>query len=195
MVSFLADRLSTQSVGGAISAIHTVRRLADKYYSFGFRHWDEVKEHEIRTFLIMPLLLALGWREEQIKLELNLGRLGTRNIKSIDVACFSEEYQPGDEEAYRENSRLVIESKRFSSGVADAALEQAEGYAKPLPNCNLIVVTNGYCYKAFERSAEIWIPIGCSHLPSSSPLRSSGRQVRGSQKKGETRRLTFPGRR
>lgn len=149
--SILEGRLGTQGAGGAISAIHIVRRLADKYYGFGFRHWDEVKEHEIRTFLIVPLLLALGWREEQIKIELNPGRLGTRSRESIDVACFSEDYRPGDEKANRENCRLVIESKRFSSGVADAALEQAEGYAKPLPNCNVIVVTNGYCYKAFER--------------------------------------------
>jgi hypothetical protein len=151
--SFLEDRFSTQSVRGAITAIHTVRRLADKYYSFGYKHWDEVKEHDIRTFLIMPLLLALGWREEQIMIELNPGRLGERNRKSIDVACFSEEYQPGCDEVNRKNCRLVIESKRFSSGIADAALKQAEGYAKPLPNCNLIVVTNGYCYrKTFERS-------------------------------------------
>ena len=85
MVSFLADRLSTQSVGGAISAIHTVRRLADKYYSFGFRHWDEVKEYEIRTFLIMPLLLALGWREEHIKIELDPGRLGTRETERVSM--------------------------------------------------------------------------------------------------------------
>jgi hypothetical protein len=152
--NFFEDRLSTQSVRGAIRTIHSVRRLADKYYGFGSRHWDEVKEHEIRTFLITPLLLALGWREEQIKIELNPGRLGTPSRASIDAACFSEDYRPGKKamRTNRDNCRIVIESKRFSSGVANVALEQAGRYARPLPNCNLILVTNGYCYKAFERS-------------------------------------------
>jgi hypothetical protein len=149
---FFKERLGVDSSRRAVSTIHDIRRLADTFYKVGSRYWDEFKEHEIRTFLIVPLLLALGWRREQIKIELNPGRLGVQSRDSIDIACFSEDYRPGYKSKNRENCRLVIESKRFSSGVANVALAQAERYARPLPNCNSIVVTNGYCYKAFEGS-------------------------------------------
>lgn len=126
--------------------------MAEKYYGFGFHHWGEFKEHEIRTFLIVPLLLALGWRREQIKIEVNPRKLGAQSVKSIDIACFSSGYQPGEVEENGNNCTLVIESKRFDAGLTHEAFVQAKDYAEPMPNCNLILISNGYCYKAFTRN-------------------------------------------
>ena len=131
--------------------LRRIRSLARHYYDFGYKHWDEVKEHEIRTFLIVPLLLALGWDEERIKIELSPGRLGVDDgQKSIDIACFSRQYEKDSPDANRENCHLIIESKRFSSGITIDAPAQAKKYAKEL-NCKTIVVSNGYCYKGFVR--------------------------------------------
>lgn len=149
---FLESELGVESARETLSTILQIRRLSRKYYDYGFRHWGEFKEHEIRTFLIVPLLTALGWRREQIKIELNPRRLGERSVKSIDVAGFSSDYQPGEAEENRNNCKLVIESKRFDAGLTYEAFSQARHYAEPMPNCNLILITNGYCYKAFTRS-------------------------------------------
>ncbi len=45
------------------STIWQIRKLASWYQ----RRGSNVGEHEIRTFLIVPLLLALGWAEQRIK--------------------------------------------------------------------------------------------------------------------------------
>ncbi|MBA7551169.1 hypothetical protein ES705_43705 [subsurface metagenome] len=49
-------------------AFNRIRLLAHYYYDHCT--WDDIREHETRTFLIIPLLLALGWAEQQIKIEL-----------------------------------------------------------------------------------------------------------------------------
>lgn len=148
----IAEKLVQRNAAGRLaSELSRIRDLARHYYCFGYQHWGEVKEHEIRTFLIVPLLLALGWDEKRIKIELSPSRLGVDYRGSIDIACFSQRYEKGAKEANKENCELVIESKRFSSGITKEAPEQAKKYAKDLTNCNVIVVSNGYCYKAFVR--------------------------------------------
>lgn len=115
-----------------------VRLLAQYYYNR--RQWEDIREHETRTFLIIPLLLALGWAEQQIKIELPV-----KNRKRADVACFSKPYARKKDECV-----LILESKGFNQGL-DYARSQAEQYAAHFPNCLVIVITNGYCYKAFRR--------------------------------------------
>lgn len=147
--------LGSEDAKAALSTINDIRLLADHYYGFEYHHWNEVKEHEIRTFLIAPLLRALGWNQRQIKIELSPGDLGVADgRKSIDVACFSADYRPGEEEVNRENCKLIIESKRFSSGIGREAIKQAKEYAKDLPGCKVILASNGYCYRAFVRNGE-----------------------------------------
>jgi hypothetical protein len=114
-------------------------RLLAQYYRDREEEWKEVREHETRTFLIIPLLLALGWAEQQIKIELPVS--GGR----VDIACFPGPYTKKSKDAV-----MLIESKGFSQGL-DLATGQAEQYAESFPDCQLVVVTNGYCYKAFER--------------------------------------------
>lgn len=114
-----------------------------RYLATYYRHnlnWHSVREHETRTFLVIPLLIALGWTEQQIKIE-HPGRKRQR----IDVACHSKPF-------HREDSvcRMIIETKGFSQGLHYAS-GQAASYAEALPDCRVTIVTNGYCYKAFLR--------------------------------------------
>lgn len=50
-----------------VQAIQRIRGLAEWYRDL-VRNGVKVKEHETRTFLIVPLLLALGWREPKLKI-------------------------------------------------------------------------------------------------------------------------------
>lgn len=126
------------------SAFRRIRLLATYYHKNC--HWPDVREHETRTFLIMPLLLALGWAEQQIKIE--LGVSGGR----VDVACFTRPYRRDERRrANDEDCVLLLESKDFSSGL-NYAPDQAKGYAAHFPSCQVVVVSNGYCYKTYLRT-------------------------------------------
>jgi hypothetical protein len=47
-----------------------IRLLSEYYFNNSNCSWEDIREHETRTFLVVPLLLALGWSEQQIKIEL-----------------------------------------------------------------------------------------------------------------------------
>ena len=117
-----------------------IRQLA-KDYSEHYPYNANIPEHEARTFLVVPLLLALGWSEQQIKIELSGGKR-----KRIDIACFSELYK--NKEESRGNCVAIIETKGFASGL-DYALRQADSYSDDFPNCKALITTNGYCYKIY----------------------------------------------
>lgn len=126
------------------AAFRRIRLLARYYYDSC--KWTDVREHETRTFLIMPLLLALGWAEQQMKIE--LGVLGGR----VDVACFARPYRRDAKgQANDGDCVLLLESKDFSSGLNNAP-EQVRGYAEHFPLCQMLVVSNGYCYKTYRRT-------------------------------------------
>lgn len=129
------------------TTFNRVRLLARYYYDQ--HNWPDVREHETRTFLVIPLLLALGWAEQQIKIELPLtGR------KRADVACFPRPFAKGLDD----KCVLIVETKGFSQGL-DYAQDQAKEYAEHFPNCRVVAVTNGYCYKAFTREANGMFPV------------------------------------
>lgn len=117
-------------------------RLLAKYY-YDADRWADVREHETRTFLVIPLLLALGWTEQQIKIELPVPSVGR-----ADIVCYSRPFMKQDSEP-----KFIIETKGFSQGLAFAP-DQAMGYAEKLPSCTCIFVTNGYCYKAYIRQED-----------------------------------------
>jgi hypothetical protein len=122
-------------------ALKRIRLLAKYYYNECT--WEEIREHETRTFLIVPLLVALGWAEQQIKIELPVTGRGR-----ADVACFPGPYVGRNEECI-----LLIESKGFSQGL-DYAVDQAKEYAHHFPRCRVVLVSNGFCYKAFKRRSK-----------------------------------------
>lgn len=141
----ISEGLSPATAEELAEAFRRVRLLATYYYR-QWPHWNDIREHEARTFLIVPVLLALGWSEQQIKIE-----LGTEGAKRIDIACFRRAYQRNDAgQPNNEDCALIIESKDFSSGL-DYARDQAIAYAHNFPSCRSVLVSNGYCYKAYER--------------------------------------------
>lgn len=122
------------------NTLRRIRLLAEYYH----KNCDpkDVREHETRSFLILPLLLSLGWAEQQVKIEFPTA--GGR----ADVACFSKPYHRNDSQC-----TLILESKDFATGL-DYAPEQARRYAQDFTSCRVLVVSNGYCYKAYVRSLE-----------------------------------------
>lgn len=140
ILSFLIQEgLRPGSAEDLTAAFNRIRLLAQYYYSS--HQWEDIREHETRTFLIIPLLLALGWAEQQLKIELPVaGR------QRADIACFSKPYKGNNEDCI-----ILIETKGFSQGL-DYAQDQAREYAKHFPNCQVVLVSNGYCYKAFCRN-------------------------------------------
>jgi hypothetical protein len=124
------------------NTFHRIRLLAEYYYNL---NWEDIREHESRTFLVIPLLLALGWAEQQLKLELTC--VGGR----VDIACFPRPYKSKKND---DECAVLIETKTYSSGLGFAH-GQARGYAKHFPRCQVLVVTNGWCYKTFRRANEL----------------------------------------
>ncbi|MDD4050578.1 MAG: hypothetical protein PHR28_01590 [candidate division Zixibacteria bacterium] len=121
-----------------------VRLLASYYYTRC--NWEDVREHETRTFLIVPLLLALGWSEQQMKIELGAGG------KRIDIACFRRAYRrDAKNNPNNGDCALILESKGFSQGL-DYAHTQGKGYATWFSSCQVVIASNGYCYKAYQRN-------------------------------------------
>ena len=116
-------------------------RLLAKYY-YDYCEWEDIREHETRSFLIVPLLLALGWSEQQIKIELPVVQR-----QRADIACFSKPYTSNNKDCV-----AIIESKGFSQGLKYAP-NQVRAYAVHFPKCKVVVASNGYCYKAFRRAS------------------------------------------
>jgi hypothetical protein len=122
-----------------MQALRRIRLLARFYLA---RDWDLTNEHDARTFLVVPLLLALGWAEQRMKVELPVPGLGR-----IDIGCFAK---PFTGRADDDQCVALIETKGLGQGL-DYATNQAHAYAKSFPSCKVVLATNGYCYKAFER--------------------------------------------
>lgn len=119
--------------------IRRIRRLVKWYHNNG----KDVKEHETRTFLIVPLLLALGWPEQKLKIEWN----------NIDIAFFEKPYSK-ENKSFNE-CIIILESKRLWEGLSYGA-SQASSYASKYPKCNRMIVSDGCCYKLFERKGSTW---------------------------------------
>ena len=154
ILMFLIRRGLRAGAAEQLSAtFNRIRLLARYYYDEELCRWGDVREHETRTFLVVPLLLALGWAEQQMKIELPVSAQ-----RKVDVACFARPY--GVEATMNASNKgcvLIVETKGFSSGL-DYAREQATAYAEHFPSCKALVVSNGYCYKAFKRGDQGTFP-------------------------------------
>lgn len=126
------------------TTIGRLRRLARWYGS----HGDQVGEHEIRTFLIVPLLLALGWAEQRIKIELN----------HLDITLFDEPYFSEAEPS------VIVESKRLYEGLGAGPEDQVQRYALDYPKCRKLVVSDGFRYRLLERNRRVWKPSAYANL-------------------------------
>ena len=121
-------------------ALRRIRLLARFYLS---RDWNLTKEHEARSFLVLPLLLALGWAEQKIQIEFAVPGVGR-----ADIACFRKPVKSFGQD---EDCTVIIETKSLGQGL-NYAQDQAHRYAEKFSSCEVVIVTNGYCYKAFKRN-------------------------------------------
>jgi len=152
ILEFLVSEGLRPGMAEELTAAFARIRLLARYYRADRRYWDHVLEHETRTFLVAPLLLALGWAEQQIKIELKAktrGRTGR-----VDMALFARPYRLDEHgQANDRDCTLIVETKGFAQGLTYAH-GQAKDYAEHFPSCRAVVVTNGYCYKVFKRRDE-----------------------------------------
>lgn len=137
----LIDLLMVNGLSGNDADIITktiwrIRRLGKWYVSQN----REFGEHEIRTFLIVPLLIALGFPEQRIRIE----------WKKIDISIFESPF-PSEQE----NPVIILETKRLHDGLRYAS-DQAKDYLQNYPTCCFFIVSNGIRYKLFERIEGKW---------------------------------------
>ena len=146
ILNFLKDEMKTTSEDDLKNAISRIQSLAEHYYNN--QRWRNIREHEARTFLVIPLLLALGWREQQIKIELPC------TGGKVDIACFRENYK-GQKNV--DECVAIIETKSFHIGL-DYAVGQINRYVEAdleyFRNCNTAIVTNSHCYKVHLRNGD-----------------------------------------
>jgi len=143
LMSLIGNGLRPGAAEDLTNAFSRISMLAKYYYNNC--QWEDIREHETRTFLIIPLLLAMGWAEQQIKIE-----LAVKDRRRADVACFIKPYKRAEGVSNDDDCVLIIESKGFSQGL-DYAPDQAKQYAAHFRNCKVIAVSNGFCYKIYIR--------------------------------------------
>ena len=140
------EGLRPAAAGELTTALRRIRLLTRYYKSV---RGSDVNESEVRTFLVAPFFLALGWPEQHVKLELNITGTGR-----VDLACFKRPYRRGENRAFNaDDCVLLVECKGFGTGL-DYAHVQGKQYARAYPTAKAVVATNGYCYKVYPRRGE-----------------------------------------
>lgn len=122
-------------IGDAENIISTIGRII-KLTRWYLDNDSGVLEHELRTFLVVPLLISLGWSEQKIKIE----------YKKADIAVFNKPYGPES----NQEPVFIIESKTFYDGLKYAR-NQVQYYSQLFPDCNMLISTNGYRYVIEEK--------------------------------------------
>ena len=130
----IKEGISLSSSDEITSTLSKIRLLADYYYNQGYP-WSDIGEHEIRTFLVIPLLLALGWSEKQTKIEFACG-----GRKRVDIAYFRKPCEIKKKEELKKECVAIIETKKFSAGLDDAH-KQAKTYSEYFPHCKVVLTT------------------------------------------------------
>ncbi len=136
----LGDYLFKQGLGleyieDLLSNLARIRRLT------GWFQGEEISEHETTAYVVVPILLSLGWTQQIMAIEWN----------SADVALFSQ--LPREEE----NVAAVIEVKKVGHSLREA-VGQAKGYVKKkgFVNCEQIVATDGRRWEVHRREGGEW---------------------------------------
>ena len=125
--------------------IQRIGKLA-KWYQKNYKQL-KMSEHEIRTFLVVPFLEALGWAAQHIGIEVQLSR------KKMDIVLYHD--------AERERPFILIETKNMFTGSA-LAVSQSIRYLKELTeldNVKYFMVTDGLKYWLYARLNGDWTPI------------------------------------
>lgn len=121
--------VASDSIENLLRELNELKRIATWY-----RNSQTPSEHETVTYLVVPILRALGWSPQKMAIEWN----------NIDVALFSV--------LPRENSnlKLVVEAKKMDESCLTAK-SQAYTYVEGKSNCDRLIVTDGIRYGVFTK--------------------------------------------
>ncbi len=138
------DKLFQQGLGFAAlgvlrQTLEKQQRLLKWYGTSGVQNWPT--EHEVVAHVILPLLVAIGWSEQNLAVEWH----------RVDLAVFSG--TPRD----RTRCRMICEAKGLGWGLSDD-IEQAKGYCRSLEldNCKRLLVADGGRFYVFNRNSSDW---------------------------------------
>lgn len=120
--------VSSTSIETLLREFSELQRIA-KWYT---KRENAPSESETVTYLVVPLLRALGWTPQRMAVEWN----------KVDVALFDE--LPRSDESLS----IVVEAKKKGNACL-TAFSQAEGYAKAKTHCKRLIVTDGLRYGVF----------------------------------------------
>jgi hypothetical protein len=131
-----------QDAENTTNTINRVEKLA-KWYRYNLPK-IAATEHEIRTFLVVPFLQALGWSPQIIGIETRYGN------RKMDIVLFRK--------PDRVTPYILIETKRMYEGSA-GAINQIKRYIKELhelKNLTLFIVTDGLRFWLYNKTEENW---------------------------------------
>lgn len=123
--------MASNSISSLLDEMGELTRIA-KWYD---RSGEAPSEHETVSYLVVPLLRALGWTPQKMAIEWN----------NIDVALFSG--VPRD----KKYLSVVVEAKKIHSASL-SALSQAAYYAESYEKCQRIILTDGLRYGVFVKN-------------------------------------------
>lgn len=144
--------LSQDSVDALLESIARQRRLLRWYREYG-KESARPREHEVVAYMILPMLLALGWSEQLLAVEWN----------KVDLAAFRRT------PTRAADCVLVCEAKAMRSGLQGRPQKQAQAYVlnQKLGSCRHILLTQGQRFYLYQRaSSGDWIdePVGYFNL-------------------------------
>ena len=122
-----AKGTSSNSIERLVSVIDDLQMIAKWYNSA-----DKVSEFETESYLVIPLLRALGWTPQKMAVEWN----------KVDIAIFNRLPRTAD------TLVAVVEAKKKGNSCLNA-YSQAYNYAKDKMNCNRLIVSDGLRYGIF----------------------------------------------
>lgn len=130
---FLFDKgISADSIDSLLNQMGELVRIANWYN----RTEQETSEHETVTYLVVPLLRALGWTPQKMAVE----------WRGLDIALFDR--MPRKDI----NMIAVVEGKKRGNSCLTAK-SQAESYAEQAgrEHCRRLIVTDGLRYGVYIR--------------------------------------------
>jgi len=128
---YLFDQgVSSNSIESLITEIGELIRIAKWYKKF-----SDPSEFETVTYLVVPLLRALGWTPQKMAIEWH----------TVDVALFCQ--LPREDK----NLNIVVEAKKKGNSCLSAK-SQAQSYAQGKSNCNRLIVTDGLRYGIYLKN-------------------------------------------
>jgi hypothetical protein len=125
-----AQGISSNSIEILTREFDELRRIAKWYLSSK----ETPSEFETVSYLVVPILRALGWTPQKMAVEWN----------KVDVALFDE--LPRKDK----NLSVVVEAKKKGNSCLSAK-GQAQGYAQGKGNCKRLIVTDGLRYGTYTK--------------------------------------------